>query len=234
MKITELNSERLNFVTDIDFTIDSNEIYRLSGGKGENKKFNPKLEEIINEKIAQAHSLINPKAIYIIKDVKEAGEEEIFFNDKSHIKIKSFRQFISHIEKTAIALCTIGKAIDEKITELNNEGSYTEALILDIIGSVAVEEVANKINFLICQQTEKYGLQASHRFSPGYGNFNLSEQENIFKIINAEKIGVNLTKSYMMIPKKSKSFCIYLGKLKNDIQSQCSICGLKDCNFRKK
>ena len=233
MKITELNSEGLKLVTDIDFAVDRNEIYRLSGGKGENNKFNTKLEKIINEKIFQAHSLINPKAVYVIKEVKEAGKEDIFFSDKSQIKLKLFNQSISHIKKTAIALCTLGKAVDEKIVELNNEGSSTEAFILDIIGSVAVEEIANKINFLICQQTEKYGLQASHRFSPGYGNFNLIEQENIFKIINAEKIGVSLTKSYMMIPKKSISFCIYLGKMKKDSRNQCTICGLKDCNFRK-
>jgi len=232
MKIIELNSDGLQLVTEIPLSIDRNEIYRLSGVKGENKKLTPKLEQIIDEKIAQAQHLINPKALYVIKDVAEVEEEKISFQDKNFLNVKSFRKFVSHIKKMAISLCTLGKSIDEEVTILNDKGSYTEALILDIIGSVAVEDVANRINFLICEKAKNDGLQTSQRFSPGYGNFDLREQENIFKMINAKVIDVSLTKSFMMVPKKSISFCVYLGKVKKNVSDQCTICGLKDCKFR--
>ena len=233
MKITKLNHDNLKLVTEISFDIDKNEIYRLSGVKGENKKMSPKLEQIIDEKINQAQNLIVPKALYVIKDVAEVDDEKVFFKDESHIRVKSFRKFISSIEKMAIALCTLGKLIDEEISDLNHKGSYTEALILDIIGSVAVEDIANKINFLVCEKAERIGLRASQRFSPGYGNFDLSEQENIFRILNAGEIDVSLTKSYMMVPKKTISFCLYLGKLKDNIPDLCTVCGLKNCRFKR-
>ena len=233
MKITKINPYGLQLVTEIPLTINRSEVYRLSGVKGENKKLTPKLEQIIDDKIAQAQHLINPKALYVIKDVAEVEEEKISFQDKNYLNVKSFRKFISSIKKMAIALCTLGKSIDEEVTILNDKGSYTEALILDIIGSVAVEEIANRINFLICEKAKNDGLETSQRFSPGYGNFDLREQENIFNIINAKKINVSLTNSFMMVPKKSVSFCVYLGKLKEHIPKQCTICGLTDCQFKR-
>ena len=233
MKIFDLNSEGIKLVTKIPLEIDRNEIYRLAGVKGENKKLTSKLEQVIDEKILQAKNLIVPKALYIIKNVTEVDDEKVCFKDKSHITVKTFRKFISSIEKMAVALCTLGNVIDEEISDKNNKGLYTEALILDIIGSVAVENIANKINLLVCQKAEHMGLQTSQRFSPGYGNFDLIEQENIFKMLNSGEINVSLTKSLMMVPKKSISFCLYLGKLKKNMPKQCTICGLVNCEFRK-
>src|SRR3989304_3980685 len=139
MKIFDLNSEGIKLVTKIPLEIDRNEIYRLAGVKGENKKLTSKLEQVIDEKILQAKNLIVPKALYIIKNVTEVDDEKVCFKDKSHITVKTFRKFISSIEKMAVALCTLGNVIDEEISDKNNKGLYTEALILDIIGSVAVE-----------------------------------------------------------------------------------------------
>ena len=233
MKIFDLNPQGIKLVTEISPDINRNEIYRLAGIKSNNKKLLPKLEQIIDEKIFQAQNLMVPKALYIINDVAEVDDENIYFKNKNQIRVKTFRKNISSIEKMAIALCTIGNIIDEEIYFLNNKGSYTEALILDIIGSVAVEDIANKINFLVCERAEYMGLQTSQRFSPGYGNFDLSEQKNIFKMLNAGEIDVSLTKSLMMVPKKSISFCVYLGKLKKDMPKQCTICGLVNCEFRR-
>lgn len=233
MKIDILNSEGLNLVTEITCSIDRKEIYRLSGIKDYNKPFSPKLEKIIDEKIEQVCHLIDAKSLYLIKDISEINDEKIFFSDTSYLNVKSFRPFMSSIKKIAITLCTLGEPLDKEVDSLNNKGSYTEALILDIIGSVAVEEVANKINFIICEKAKNYGLETSQRFSPGYGNFDLSEQLNIFNIINAKKIRVSLTNSFMMIPKKSISFCVYLGKLKEQMPKQCTICGLVNCKFRR-
>ena len=233
MKIFDLNPDGLKLVTEIPPDINRNDIYRLAGVKNNNKKLSPKLEQIIDEKIYQAQNLIVPKALYIIKDVEGVDDEKVCFKDKSHVRVKSFRKFISSIEKMAVALCTLGNVIDEEISAMNNKGLYTEALILDIIGSVAVEDIANKINFLVCQKAEHMGLQTSQRFSPGYKNFDLIEQENIFKMLNAGEIDVSLTKSLMMVPKKSISFCVYLGNLKKTMPKQCTICGLVNCEFRK-
>ncbi|TFG90848.1 MAG: hypothetical protein E4G71_04690, partial [Candidatus Atribacteria bacterium] len=49
-------------------------------------------------------------------------------------------------------------------------------------------------------------------FLPGYGDWEVSQQDTIFRSIPADNIDVRLTKSYMMLPQKSLSWVIGVGK----------------------
>ena len=76
-----------------------------------------------------------------------------------------------------------------------------QAFILDSIGSVAIEELMNNI----CNDIkEKYGT-ITKRFSPGYGDWPLTNQYDLLKWIGAEKIGISLSPTFQMIPRKSIS-----------------------------
>jgi cobalamin-dependent methionine synthase I len=52
------------------------------------------------------------------------------------------------------------------------------------------------------------GLWPSKRYAPGYRGWHLSDQAFLFRMVGADAIGVRLTDSFMMVPRKSYSFRI--------------------------
>lgn len=69
------------------------------------------------------------------------------------------------------------------------------ALVLDGLGSEAVEWVANETDRIIAEKALKINLWPSKRYSAAYKKWNLSGQKFIFKILPAEEIGVKLKES---------------------------------------
>ena len=84
-------------------------------------------------------------------------------------------------------------------------------LILDAVGSVIAEELADLTQQEIRQSAQTRGEDATMRFSPGYGDWILAGQPAFLAWLGAESIGIKLTPSYQMIPEKSVSaiFGIY-------------------------
>ena len=76
---------------------------------------------------------------------------------------------------------------------------------MDVIGSVAVEELAEKVSEMAEQRAKQSLMTTTFRFSPGYGDFELENQKGIFKLLDPAKIGITLTEKLIMIPRKSIS-----------------------------
>jgi len=110
------------------------------------------------------------------------------------------------------------------------------AIALDAVGTVAGRFLSNYIQSLVCQEAKEQNFQTTKYFSPGSGNWDISQQKNIFQIIPADKIGVKLTESYMMVPKKSLSWVIGIGKeiiIPSKGNDSCKTCLAENCPFRK-
>lgn len=146
----------------------------------------------------RAAELVNPRAICRILDYSETNRHPIF----------------EHAKKVALCICTIGPQIESESSQLMKSDEMMKALILDAIGSEAVEQVARQVDRLLCEKAREMDLWPSKRFSPGYKSWNIEEQRYIFRMIPGEDIGVTLNESLMMIPRKSVSFRINFYKKK--------------------
>lgn len=146
----------------------------------------------------RAAELVNPRAICRILYYSETNRHPIF----------------EHAKKVALCICTIGPQIESESSQLMKRDEMMKALILDAIGSEAVEQVARQVDRSLCEKAQEMNLWPSKRFSPGYKSWNIEEQRYIFRIIPGEDIGVTLNESLMMIPRKSVSFRINFYKTK--------------------
>jgi len=110
-------------------------------------------------------------------------------------------------------------------------------LTLDAVGTVAVQNLSRYVRNLVCQEVKDRNLQITRNFSPGYNDWDISQQKEIFKIIFADKIEVKLIKSCMMIPKKSLSWVVGVGKNiitpSKEEGHSCKTCQAENCQFRK-
>jgi cobalamin-dependent methionine synthase I len=118
---------------------------------------------------------------------------------------------------------------------LFSQGEYPRALALDAVGNVAIEDFSREVRKLVRQEVKELGFKTSRHFSPGYGGWGVSQQDIIFKSIPADNIGVRLTKGYMMLPQKSLSWAIGVGKeiiTSSEKENNCENCQSKYCNYK--
>ena len=110
--------------------------------------------------------------------------------------------------------------------------SLAKALVLDAIGTAAIEQFCD----LLGQQwaAELRGQYLRPRFSPGYGDLPLALQTPLLGALGAQKnIGVTLTESLLMIPQKSVSAIVGVGRVGcTQHRTDCSACDKQDCAFR--
>jgi len=73
------------------------------------------------------------------------------------------------------------------------------------------------------------------RFSPGYGDFSISHQEMILRMLNAEKsIGLTLTNGGMLNPTKSVTAVAGISRTKERCPVHgCEACRKTDCAYRR-
>ena len=117
-----------------------------------------------------------------------------------------------------------------------NQREYPRAIALDAVGTVAVESLSRYIKNLICQEAKKQYFKTTRYFNPGYGDWDINQQKIIFQIIPANKIGVSLAESCMMLPIKSLSWIVGIGKgviISSEERDACKICKAKNCQYRK-
>lgn len=76
-------------------------------------------------------------------------------------------------------------------------------MVLDAIGSVACEALAEKTDGEISERAKSEGYSTTIRSSPGYWDWKIENQKEVLEFIKAEKIGIYLTDSFLMLPRKS-------------------------------
>ena len=109
---------------------------------------------------------------------------------------------------------------------------------MDAAATAAVEQAADSLEIAISQQISKDGYKMRSRFSPGYGDWTLTNQEKFFGITGAEEIGMSLSSALMLIPRKSITAIIGLEKNKSDVKispdKNCMNCNQTNCPFTTK
>ena len=174
----------------VDF--DEKRILRLIGYKKRSTVIKEPIKSLITEEKKKLDYLLHPASIYIIVGYDETNKHLIF----------------KDAENVAICICTIGPELEREVKKLMEKDEMVKALILDALGSEAVEEVTIQSDRMLAEKAREMNLWPSKRFSPGFGKWDIKEQRFIFRMLPAADIGVRLTKSCMMVPRKSVSFRI--------------------------
>lgn len=139
----------------------------------------------------------------------------------------------------AIFLVTIGPEVENSVRNLTEAGELTDALFLDAMGSVLVEEAAGILqNQWMENRTKLKEISAGiypMRYSPGYCQWDVAAQEMLFACFGGDGIPVSLTKGGMMHPRKSISGIIVLEKKdpSSSLVASCRNC-TKKCEYMRR
>lgn len=184
---------------DFQVSVDQGEVLRLMGvpkhGGGRRQNTPDQAFELYPAILREALALVRPKAIYTLFRAEDV-RYHLVFRKAGHL---------------AFGICTIGPGVEDEVARSSKAGESLRALILDAVGSVAVESVVEQAVARTRETAAGMGLRAGVRFSPGYGKWPLEEQRRLFSIVDGAAIGVTLNDSCIMKPRKSVSFAIRIG-----------------------
>ncbi len=130
-------------------------------------------------------------------------------------------------EEVVIFAATVGLELDRLIRRYTSL-SPAKALFFQAIGAERIESLCDAF----CEELKESGLQLRPRFSPGYGDFPLEVQRDIFRVLDCpRKIGLSLNESLLMSPSKSVTAIIGIGR-ESEAENKCSACEKQDCQYR--
>jgi cobalamin-dependent methionine synthase I len=194
----------------------------------------PEVLSRIEALLQQAKQFIKPAAIYSTKTFR-LQDERIFYLDRNNFSAPKVGSVLASCSEVIIFLVTIGIDLEARVSEFIKRGDAFASIVFDSVGSVAAELTADWLQEKIERKLNPNEFCLTHRYSPGYCDWELQEQQKLLSLLEPELIGVELTESLMMKPRKSISgvFGILakgsLAKAKNP----CSLCAQKNCAHRR-
>lgn len=135
-------------------------------------------------------------------------------------------------EAYACFIATSGVEYEAYLNRLKLQGDLVPLYIADALGSVIAEKCADRMEEHLQLSIDKLGWHHTNRFSPGYCGWSVSEQQLLFPLFNGNTCGVRLTDSSLMLPIKSVSGIIGVGKDVHKLDYTCRLCNQANC-FRR-
>lgn len=219
---------------DLPLRVDRDEVLRFQGYK---RGVDHPTEDVLGlfaEALTLGEKLMAPRVVYRAAavggqaaDLIEAGGERLH--------IPAIERLWGPLEWVGAGICTVGEAIETRVRALFAAREFPLAVMLDSVGSAAVESLAEFTNDLLCQRGLEAGLRVTNRISPGYAGWDTAEQAALWRLCSGAPIGVTLNAACFMTPTKTISFLVGVGSRArvDHYFTQCRRCWMPDCAYRR-
>ncbi|MBN1382019.1 MAG: methionine synthase [Deltaproteobacteria bacterium] len=179
-------------------------IYRRLGYKTGVTQVTPAQTTEIQKYVEDAQSIIHLMGTALHLPIAERSAVDIRLENGVTFHSRKLSTFLSKSTEVLIMAATAGNDIMEAIRKDTTGSNVTRGVVLDATASEMVDAALDWIVAYFNQLLRRENRTVTQsRFSAGYGDFPLTDQVVIHKILNLEKIGVSITESCMLIPEKS-------------------------------
>jgi hypothetical protein len=194
----------------------------------------PAVLALFDEALALGETLVAPRAVYRAHAVTAHGPDWIEAGGE-RLAIPEIGRLWGPLQAVGAAVCTVGEALETRVRDLFDAREFPLAVMLDSVGSAAVESLAEHVNDLLCQAGVAAGLRVANRVSPGYAGWDVAEQAALFRLCPGEAVGVTLNAGRMMTPLKSISLLVGVGPEArvDHYFTQCRRCWMVGCAYRR-
>jgi hypothetical protein len=230
----DVRSPRPTVLKDVPLRVDRDEVLRFQGYKKGVDVPASVVLALFDEALALGELLMEPRVVYRGSRVTRQGSALIEAGGE-RLTIPEIGRLWGTLEAVGAGVCTVGSAIEDRVRALWDTRELPLAVMLDSVGSAAVESLAEYANDLLCQAALAAGTKVTNRISPGYAGWDTAEQAELFRLCPGDPIGVTLNDSCVMTPGKSISFLVGVGPEArvDHYFTQCRRCWMPDCAYRR-
>jgi len=223
-------------IRNIPLSLKTREVLRRQG-LGGGAKVRPEIKILIRELLTSVKKarLLEPAVAYEYYTLSSMNSSQISLEGDKAIHGPLIPAIFPEAKELAVLLCTIGPRLEKQVTDHSKSGEIMRGMILDGIGSTAVDMMALEVLRRLANEVSSRGYEISSPVNPGIPGFPLTEQWNLLGLVNADEIGVGLTASGVLVPRKSTSMVIGIGpKMTRWTEAEvCARCGLREsCHYK--
>lgn len=191
------------------------------------------VQQLVEECIAELERAATPRSVSRVYPLTVSGDgviDGVCFRTAS----RGLRYNLKDCDEVLVFAATLGTGVDHLIQRYNKL-QVSKAVVLQAASASMIESYCDQLNKEWKQEYLDRGLYLRPRFSPGYGDFELSCQKTITAALETGKrIGLTLTDSCLMAPSKSVTAVIGISRVPKDCTIQgCEACGKKDCAYKR-
>jgi cobalamin-dependent methionine synthase I len=211
--------------------IDKKEVLRYLGYN--NQALDQVMENLLEECVEEIKEVLKKNYVYYIYDIERQKDRIRFKETNLVFQSKDLSQHLQNSDKCALLAATLGLEIDKRLAYYSRL-NLTKGIVLDASATTAIEALCDEVQEEMREKAEKEGYYLTTRYSPGYGDLAIDYQKDILEALKAySKIGLSLTKDYIMLPRKSVTAFIGWQREEMALDDKCSICKDKNCTYRK-
>jgi len=179
-------------------------LYRM-GFKPGKAEIPESMQPMVNQAMQTGLKLLEPKACYDLRGLRLLERGHLVIEPDFHIQCAKLYDWMAGCTEVYLLAVTIGPALDEEVRRLSETDNLTGAFLLNAYGAEAAEALIESLNDRIVKLAELDGKTTTKRYSPGYGEWDISDQKTLLNLLEADKIGILLTPQFLMLPEKSVS-----------------------------
>ena len=198
----------MDFLPDLSFTINPNEICRHLGFSS-HTAVDPATKRLIDECCELLMKTVHPRGIYrtdrLLTDRSKEIPELIMAEGLVHIRgSRNLADNLDGCTGVTLVAATLGPQADRLIARAEKQ-SMAKACVLQACAASMIESWLEAQNQNLANRFEQEGFRLHPRFSPGYGDLPLNCQQSVLNALDAGKyLGLQcLTGSDLMTPMKS-------------------------------
>lgn len=186
----------------------------------------------------RVQDIIDSRLVWQMFSIAHVDETGVTLTNGTFFRSRKMAKTFRKAKQIVSFIATIGRKIDSEVESLLRGGAIAHGYVVDALGAGAVESLADRFHQQIADELAKNDLTAGLRFSPGYCDWPVTEQQKLFSLLDHQKAGVELSPSCLMSPTKSISavFAIHPAGSNNsklNSHNPCLQCGKKDCLARR-
>jgi hypothetical protein len=166
-------------------------------------KMSPQDKARIGDEIKKARMLCRLQGAYLKLKIADNKSGSLELENGAVFKSSKLCALLEKSGETVLMASTAGKEPVEARDREVTAGNGSAALIIDAVASETADAGLDWIQAFLNSQMAKQGRKLTTRYSPGYGDLDLSAQKVIYDALKLEKIGISITDRYLLIPEKS-------------------------------
>lgn len=180
------------------------EIFKRLGYRKGVTRMTSRQEEETAKYIAEAQALIRLRGAARRTSVQERTDTAVILEGDVALESRNLAAFLDGCPEALLMGVTAGSDVVAAIERDTAEGRITRGVVLDAAASEMVDAALDWImDYFRHTIRRENKVLLPKRYSAGYGDFLLANQKTIFRMLQLDVIGLEISEHCVLIPEKS-------------------------------
>lgn len=187
---------------DIEIPVDA--LLRLQGYRRP-EQVRPRIMASAVAAAERARDLLRPEVIYRRVAIQARAAGLLTLETGTRFRSDRCVKVLTDCQEVVVFVLTLGQALDDAGRDLEGGEDVLAPLFLEMAGWVGVEKATRSFAGHLLRSLNPGAGRLTPRLGPGYADWRLEEQSDLFDLFAGIALPVRLLESCAMVPKKSRS-----------------------------